>query len=113
MPAPATGVKFEMVYNGFPRAIEVPNMRAEIAEHALKERIAEEARRRVRVKTGETRDSIEVTDEGVEVGGAAPFLEYGTRKMPAYPFLGPAVEASKLEIEGAFAGLFVGVGRSL
>lgn len=109
MPAPATGVKFEMVYNGFPRAIAHVNARAEGAEDILKERIAEEARLRVRVKTGETRDSIQVTDEGVEAGGAAPFLEFGTRKMPAYPFLGPAVEHSRMEIEAAFTTLFVGL----
>lgn len=109
MPAPATGVQFVMVYNGFPRIIEHVNARADGAEYALKERIAEEARRRVRVKTGETRDSIEVTDDGVEAGSAAPFLEFGTRHMPAYPFLGPAVEVAKAGIMEAFSGLFVGL----
>lgn len=32
----------------------------------------------------------------------APFVEFGTSKMLARPFLRPALESSKMEIEGAF-----------
>jgi HK97 gp10 family phage protein len=105
-PAPQSGVRFDLVFNGFPKMRERVNARARYSEHELKERIAEEARARVRVKTGATRDSITVTDEGVEAGEAAVFLEFGTRRQEAHPFLGASVEASKPHIEEAFRGLF-------
>jgi HK97 gp10 family phage protein len=109
MSAPVTGVTFDLVLNRFPEVIAKTNARAKYSEHELKERIAEEARRRVAVDTGATRDSIEITDEGVEVGGAAIFLEHGTRNMAAEPFLGPACEAAKADVEIAFRGLFAGL----
>lgn len=37
--------------------------------------------------TGETKNSVRVLDGDVVVGGASEFLEYGTRYMPAQPFV--------------------------
>jgi HK97 gp10 family phage protein len=49
-------------------------------------------RETVAVDTGETRDSITVNLEtqAVEVGGAGLFLEFGTTRMGAQPFMIPA-----------------------
>ena len=52
------------------------------------------------VRTGELRDSIdgEVSPGGVRVFADAPharFVEEGTTKMPAQPFLGPALKQTK------------------
>lgn len=58
------------------------------------------------VVTGRLRNSIQwvlhadalgpYVDVGTNVH-YAPFLEFGTVNMPAYPFLGPAAEAARLE----------------
>lgn len=37
--------------------------------------------------TGETKKSITVTNEGIGIGGASQYLEFGTRYMPAQPFV--------------------------
>lgn len=61
------------------------------------EAVAESARNRVHVITGETRDSIAVvlvnqyTAMVVAEGPGALAEEYGTRFRPAHPFLAPAV----------------------
>jgi hypothetical protein len=67
---------------------------AEAAEGVIKEHVAEVAESLVAVDTGETKDSIEITDEGVQAGGAALYLEFGTYKMSAQPFLTPAAESA-------------------
>lgn len=56
--------------------------------------VADTAREMVAVDTGETRDSITVTGDGVSVGGAAVYLEFGTYKMAAEPFFRPAADAA-------------------
>jgi len=63
-----------------------------------------EARKRAPVQTGNLRDNSEVTDgEGyanVEFHAEyAPFVELGTYKMNARPFLKPAVEAEAKLLE--------------
>jgi HK97 gp10 family phage protein len=65
---------------------------AETAKTLLSEDVAGNARSKVAVDTGETRESIEVFEEGVRAGGAAPFLEFGTFKMAAQPFMRPAAD---------------------
>lgn len=63
-----------------------------------------EAKQNVRQRTGETRDSGQITGGDmvyvVSFGGAALYLEYGTAKQPAYPFLGPAVADNMADFIG-------------
>lgn len=67
---------------------------AEAAKNEVRSFVADEARGLVAVATGETQESIEETEEGVSVGGAALYLEFGTYKMSAQPFLRPAADAA-------------------
>ena len=78
--------KVTIVENLFPERIAEGLEAAKEAEDAAKRAIAEGARERVPVLTGETQDSIQETEDGVEAGGASIFLEFGTRKMAARPF---------------------------
>ena len=57
--------------------------------------IAQRARARAPVRTGRLRSSIKAIQERVEAQAFyAKFVEYGTRKMKAQPFLRPAVSES-------------------
>jgi HK97 gp10 family phage protein len=65
----------------------------------IKKKIAEDARNRAPVASGELRDSIQLTLEGVEA--AAPhalFVEVGTEKTSPQPFLTPAVQDAESNI---------------
>jgi HK97 gp10 family phage protein len=64
--------------------------------------VLKEARRRVRKKTGNTAKKTTIKNSGVTgqdqtysivTNYVGRFLEFGTSKMPAYPFLRPAAEA--------------------
>jgi HK97 gp10 family phage protein len=60
-----------------------------------------------RVQTGRLRGSItyNVNDKDVEIGSNvyySKYLEFGTSKMPPYPWLFPAVESKRQEIIQAF-----------
>lgn len=62
--------------------------------------VLETAKDTVRVRTGETQQSGRVEQKGVTTfaimfDGAAIYLEYGTAKMPAYPFIRPSVVANQ------------------
>lgn len=68
--------------------------------------VMKEARQRVRKKTGVTAKSIRVKNQGLKfqdmtfsvgVNYVGRFLEFGTSKMPAYPFLRPAMESKATE----------------
>lgn len=68
--------------------------------------VRDEARRRVRKKSGDTAKKIRVKNEGlrfedmtfsVNINYVGRFLEFGTSKMPAYPFLRPAAENKAAE----------------
>jgi hypothetical protein len=104
--AQAVNVTTEIVWDIIPEFTAKMNMGADAIKRRALERIAMEARARVRVKTGATKDSIQVTGDTVEAGEAALFLEYGTRNMPAYPFLGPAAATVQKSFAAEFAGLF-------
>lgn len=58
------------------------------------------------VDTGELRDSIKlesVTKDWATIVATAehaPYVEYGTSRMPAQPFLRPAVDTSESVVEG-------------
>lgn len=78
-------------------------------EDAVKENLANTAMGLVAVDTGETRDSITVTETGVEVGGAAIYLEFGTYKMAAQPFFRPAMdEAATTDVGPVAAATLLG-----
>jgi hypothetical protein len=79
-------ISVEIVYNRFPEMTKRGIAAAEEAKYAAIRAIADAARDRVPVLTGETRDSIMELEDGVEVGGASLYLEFGTRKMSARPF---------------------------
>ena len=78
-------------------------LRTEVAEivQSAAEQCAELARGRAPVDTGDLAGSITVVQESdltqrVEIGEFyAHFLEFGTRKMAAKPFVTPAVEMVK------------------
>jgi hypothetical protein len=82
-------VALEVIFveNLFPKRIAQGLEAAEMAKEESIRIIADGARSRVPVLTGETRDSIEELSDGVQVGGAGIFLEFGTRKMAPHPFL--------------------------
>jgi len=65
------------------------------------ETIAEKARRIVPVKTGKLQRSIKAKEDSVEVTEEyAGFVEFGTEKMAAQPYLRPAIEQfSKEDLE--------------
>ena len=80
--------------------------RMDAVAHEAAEHIADRARDRVVVgATGELRDSIETNHEGVgeySVGAGkfyAIFVEFGTVHVPARPFMVPAAEESRAEIQ--------------
>lgn len=76
----------------------------QVGESALK--IQEEAKKRAPVDTGALRNSITVDfyEQGLaaQIGPHmpyAPYVEHGTRKMAARPFLSPAFEAERPRFE--------------
>jgi len=101
MPARVTILK-----NDFPEMTARGVEGADHAKEAAIRKVAEHARENVAVLTGETRDSITEQEDGVSVGGAALYLEFGTRKMAAQPFLIQGVdEAEDVTIE-FLSGIF-------
>lgn len=79
--------------------------RVNLAVKAGAEAIAENAKNRVHVRTGALRDSIAVNEasDGVYYVVAGElygiFEEFGTSDTPSHPFLVPAAEETKDEIE--------------
>ena len=71
------------------------NKEVESNVEKIKNAIVKRAKQFAVVKTGELRDSIGVTDDGIEVTAdyAGP-VEFGTSKKAARPFLRPAIELS-------------------
>lgn len=77
------------------RAAAVLEQKLAEAAQAAASQAAEEARRNVPVDTGELRESITCSADGLtaQVRADAPYaalVEYGTRRMPPRPFLRPA-----------------------
>lgn len=95
----ARGSGFVIVFNRIPELIAMVDANARSAPKKVADRIAATARSYAPVDTGALRGSIESVS--VEAGysadviaGAeyAAYVEYGTYKMAAQPFLTPAVE---------------------
>lgn len=75
--------------------------------------IAQRAKRLAPVRTGRLRASIEATREGVRVlVPYAKFVEYGTRKMKAKPFLRPAISEFVNELRSILAEKMIDMFRS-
>ena len=101
-----------VVYIGLDRFLGHIEKWIHLLDHAHKvlesiaDDVVEDAKHYCPVRTGALRDSIrkEVTAEAVNVvagGGAvdyAGYVEYGTSKMPAQPYLRPAVMQHELDI---------------
>lgn len=69
----------------------------------LADAVVDEAKKRVKVRTGHTRSTIKRIGvnqyrNDVEVGGGGPYLEFGTSRMPPQPFLIPAFEWIKNDL---------------
>ncbi len=101
-------IEAKIVWNIIPEFTLRMNSEAKLVKERALRAIAERARELVRVDTGETRDSIMVNEEDgtVEVAGAGKFLEFGTIKMQAYPFLGPATSQVQESFAADFAGMW-------
>lgn len=90
-----------MLQSRIPQLVDSAVRKANEAAEDTAEAIAREAKRRVAVQSGATRDSIEATsavngEAKVEVGHfVGTFLEFGTSKAAAQPFLIPSTEAEK------------------
>jgi len=94
---------------------EIPAALPEFAELAA-EITRDEAKRRAPVQSGRLRDSIRV-NLGERAGGKAEsivvvgafygyFVEHGTRKMSARPYLRPAIDATRSQIRQAVGDAF-------
>ena len=79
--------------------------------HASLEAVETAAKANAPVLTGQLRESIHADEDGDGLGGSvstdvryAVFVEYGTSKMAAEPFMGPAADAGTGQlIEGLAA----------
>lgn len=101
-----------MLKSRIPQIIAKAQRDAETVNAASAERIAQEAQGRAPRDTGELADSIEAKpgedDEyRVEVGvWYAHFLEFGTSRQGARPFLTPAAEAEREPHRKAISDLY-------
>jgi HK97 gp10 family phage protein len=98
-----------MVSNRFAELTAVVNAESAKVKAKVEMKILQSAKKNVAVDTGETRDSGQITEEGVEFGSAALFLEFGTVKMAAQPFLGPASAENRDGFNVYFTEMFVGL----
>jgi len=96
-------VKVEMEWTG-DRVVSNVEAASPRAVQAGAQRVEQTAKSTVAVDTGELRDSIrhEVSGEEARIGAGAEhgiFVEFGTYKMGAQPFLRPAVDNNKSAVE--------------
>lgn len=101
----ASTVRWEVVENRIPALIVSVNAAARAAVKKTANDIARTAQSLVPVDTGALQDSIESTSltagyeaevtVGEDYGG---YVEFGTYKMAAQPYLGPAVDAHEHEL---------------
>jgi HK97 gp10 family phage protein len=87
---------FQIVFNRIPQVIAEVEANAQRTVAKVADAIAEDARGHAPVRTGRLRSSIEGRPKGKQADIAvdadyAAFVEFGTYKMAAKPFLTPAV----------------------
>lgn len=106
-------VQFIVVYNKIPWLIAAVEAQSRSYPKRIADRIAASARQYAPVDTEFLSGSIESTSvsagKEAEVMVGAPYgayVEYGTYKMAAQPFLGPAVREHQEEFFNIFAGTF-------
>jgi HK97 gp10 family phage protein len=104
-----SGIQTRLVSNRFKELTAVVNADSEKVKDKVKMKIYQSAYKNVAVDTGATQDSITITNEGVEAGEASLFLEFGTVKMAAQPFLGPASAENRDGFNVYFTEMFVGL----
>ena len=111
---PKTSIKLEV--KGVKETLAQIDLRNKKVRQAVQEQvnksalnIQREAKKRCPVDTGALRNSITVDFYGImsaEIGPHmpyAPYVEYGTRKMRAQPFLFPAFEEERPKFEEELA----------
>jgi HK97 gp10 family phage protein len=96
------GSGFEVVFNRIPEVIAEVEANAQKTVARIARDMAEDARSRAPVRTGHLRDSIDAKASGksaefVAAASYAGFVEFGTYRTPAQPFMSPAIEAYKSE----------------
>jgi HK97 gp10 family phage protein len=89
----------------------------EITRETTKE-IEREAKARVRVRSGTTRDTLIKSKISGLYGSVSTwyigrFLEHGTKKMPAKPFLFPAFESVRSKYLSRVSAAIYGAARSV
>lgn len=106
---------FIVVYNRIPQLIAAVEAVSKARPKEIADKIASSARSRAPVDTGYLRSSI--SSVSVEAGKTAEvivganygaYVEYGTYKMAAQPYLGPAVDEHEAEFFGMFGPVFAG-----
>lgn len=104
-------IKTRVTYNNAPFIAKTMRSDSPQVAYNTARRIMTDAKKRVHVITGKTRDSgrTERVSEGVHsiiFEHGAVWEEYGNRFRPAHPFLRPAVEAERAEFKKQLKGLF-------
>ncbi len=104
-------VAAKIVFNDLPKLRGELRQRAGAAIRKAAHDIEAGAKNVVPVDTGNLKNSIQTTMEGdlTAVVGThveyAPYVEYGTRRMAARPYLGPAAELVRPSLEAAMKEL--------
>ena len=107
----AAGASWIVVFNRIPALIAAVEAKKHSAALHAAEIGAERARSLAPVDTGELRDSIHAVLIGhgeaeIRVEARhAPYVEFGTYKMAAQPYLSPALEGLAEEMLVEFAGV--------
>jgi HK97 gp10 family phage protein len=83
-------------YNRIPQIIATLEPKLDAALGVGREMIANDARARAHVDSGEMRDSIMVDGDYIVAGAFySAFEEFGTSDSPPHPFMVPAAEANR------------------
>lgn len=107
----ADGSKLRIVFNDLPKLENELRTRAVAAVRKAAFDIEAEAKLKVPVDTGALKNSIQVWFEGDLHAFIAPhmeyghFVEFGTRKMAARPYMTPAAEKVRPDFLGAMQRL--------
>jgi phage protein, HK97 gp10 family len=96
------GMGIIVVWNRIPQLIAAVEVNSRMAVKKYADKVVSDAKARAPVRTGYLRSSIHAVSleagKSAEVQVDAPYgayVEYGTYKMAAQPYLGPAVAANE------------------